>query len=372
MANNGGYGGTSDRPKIAVIGGTPPAGADDRWPQTEEEVTRVGEELGAALAAAGCDLVVYSSNSRFIESSTVAGYLANGAVPSGSIHVRPAFGSDRGRFPHTPGQEDAFDVRHEAGTDWEVAFYRSLREVDGVVLVGGGRTTLITAMVAMAFDIPLAPVAAFGGGGRKAWETLGRVRNQVDEDEISALGGEWHRNSATRVVATLLSQRERYRTAALEQERLTRRASMRSGIGLAFGALLLLAGLATIPLSYAIGSNAATNLAALIAGSLLTATAGALTRTAVDRGHDWARASALGMSAGAIAVLLFVTAQLATSPDLLTTEGARRLLFFVLSVGFIAGYTFDAVYAKLRQQDVVDTSGIKATPAPGEDGSNDV
>ncbi|MEV6769332.1 hypothetical protein AB0N05_11985 [Nocardia sp. NPDC051030] len=66
------------------------------------------------------------------------------------------------------------------------------------------------------------------------------------------------------------------------------------------------------------------------------------------------------MSAGAIAVLLFVSAQLATSADLLSAPDVRRLLFFVLSVGFIAGYTFDAVYAKIRQQQVVDTASLRS------------
>jgi hypothetical protein len=30
----------------------------------------------------------------------------------------------------------------------------------------------------------------------------------------------------------------------------------------------------------------------------------------------------------------------------------RRLLFFVFPIGFVAGLTFDAVYAKLRGSDV--------------------
>ncbi|WP_039804862.1 hypothetical protein [Nocardia araoensis] len=63
----------------------------------------------------------------------------------------------------------------EAEDDWEASYYRSLREADGVVLIGGGRTTLITAMVAMAFDIPLTPVAACGGAARKTWASMGRA-----------------------------------------------------------------------------------------------------------------------------------------------------------------------------------------------------
>ncbi|AUG81200.1 hypothetical protein CFP65_6550 [Kitasatospora sp. MMS16-BH015] len=370
MAASGGGDGVGERPRVAVVGGAHAGGLGDEQAWTAEEAGAVGREIGAAVAEAGCDLVVYSSKPRFIDGHVVAGYLANGPVPAGSVHVRPAFGSSGGRFPEAASQPAAFEHRHEPGDDWEVAFYRSLREVDGLILVGGGRTTLITAMVALAFDIPVAPVAAFGGGGRTAWETLNRVRNQATEEEISALGAAWHPGSTASILATLLGQRRRQREAAAERERLERRAARRSGLGLAASALLLITGLATIPLTYAAGGNAAVNLIALIAGALLTATAGAMTRTAVDRGQDWARAAVLGMSAGAIAVLLFVTAQLATSPDLLTTGGARRLLFFVLSVGFIAGYTFDAVYAKLRQQDVVDTSAVRAVVGTDQEGGS--
>ena len=62
--------------------------------------------------------------------------------------------------------------------------------------------------------------------------------------------------------------------------------------------------------------------------------------------------------AGAVAGLLFVAAQLATTPDVLDGPAARRLLLFVLPVGFIAGLTFDAVYSKLRTQDVADTTAL--------------
>ena len=64
------------------------------------------------------------------------------------------------------------------------------------------------------------------------------------------------------------------------------------------------------------------------------------------------------MVAGAVAGLLFVAAQLATTPDVLDGPAARRLLLFVLPVGFIAGLTFDAVYSKLRTQDVADTTAL--------------
>ena len=67
----------------------------------------------------------------------------------------------------------------------------------------------------------------------------------------------------------------------------------------------------------------------------------------------------LGMIAGAIACLLFIVAQVATSPDALKGEGVRTLLLFVVPISFAAGLTFDAVYNKQISQDVVDVSAFR-------------
>lgn len=368
---SGASGSAGRRGKIAIVGGIRPCGPGDEPPWSEEAGARAASEIGAALAKAGYDLIVYSSAEKFVERDVVGGYLSVEPVRAGSIHVRPPYVGPRIDFPHAPEHSDAFVVRHEAGTDWEIAYYRSLREAEGVVLLGGGRTTLITAMVATAFDIPIAPVAAFGGGARKAWVTLGRNANSATPEEISTFGAAWRTGSAESVVAALTGQGERHRSLESQRKSAQRRIAHRANAGLVLGALLLVAGLATIPLVYAGDGNASLTLIGLIAGSLLTATAGAISRTAVDRGDGWGRAAVLGMSAGAIAVLLFISAQLATSPDLLSGPDARRLLFFVLSVGFIAGFTFDAVYAKVRQQDALHGTGLQSVLPDGQEHSGD-
>lgn len=353
------------RPAVALIGSVPPALPNGAGGYT---AAQAAEEIGAALAAAGFDLVVYSSAAAFLEHCAVTGYLSGSAVRPRSVKVRPPFDNPHLDFAELAQCPEAFDIRYEPGADWEVSFYRSLSEIQGMVMIGGGRTTLVTAMVGLAFEIPLAPVATFGGHARRAWETLGRVRNQATDEEISALGASWGSGSAERVVEILQSQGRRKAAERRLQERSRRSEARRAATGLLVGTVLLLAGLATIPLSYAAAASAPLNITALILGSLLAATSGAITRTSVDRGRDWARASALGLAAGAVAFLLFVTAQLATSPDILTGPGARRLLFFVLSVGFISGFTFDAVYARLRNQDVLDFSGLRADqPPPSEE-----
>jgi len=66
--------------------------------------------------------------------------------------------------------------------------------------------------------------------------------------------------------------------------------------------------------------------------------------------------------------VLYIVAQLIGAPDVLTTaqpDSVRRLLFFVLAIGFVAGLTFDAVYTKLRGKDVSQTAALDAiTTAP--------
>jgi hypothetical protein len=125
---------------------------------------------------------------------------------------------------------------------------------------------------------------------------------------------------------------------------------------------LLVLALSTIPMSYSWRTGSAAALTALVTAPLLAATCGAIVRDAFDEAGDRLRTFVLGAAAGAVAFLLFVAAQLATTPDLLNGEGARRLLFFVIPIGFTAGLTFDAVYSRLRSQDVTRTEILGGPP----------
>jgi len=70
--------------------------------------------------------------------------------------------------------------------------------------------------------------------------------------------------------------------------------------------------------------------------------------------------SALGLVAGGVSGLLFISAQLSAVPvgssDIvarLQEAQATRLVPFALAIGFIAGLTLDAVFRKLTGLDVV-------------------
>jgi hypothetical protein len=72
----------------------------------------------------------------------------------------------------------------------------------------------------------------------------------------------------------------------------------------------------------------------------------------------------LGLVAGGVAGVLFVTAQLTADPDLITktADYASRSIPFAFGVGFVAGLTADAVFGKLLRIDVVQVSGIPTLP----------
>lgn len=347
------------RSLIAVVGSLD-AGRKYDPPLRDLELARQAcEQIGRELAVQGCDIVVYSSEAGFVEADIVRGYVASGQAQPGSIKVRSPLGAPGAQFEESKQQRELFDVRSDASPDWEVSYYRSLVETQGILLLGGGRSTLATGLIALAFDIPVAAVAPFGGSAEKVWAALDRVRNEATTDEVSAMAGPWHDGSPTRLVAAISEQGQRRAAKADEKRRLEQRQSRRMALSLSIAAVLLCVGLGAIPLIYAWKPGTAGSLVLLCAGPLLFAISGAIIRNAFDQGTDWLRPAVLGLAAGCISLLLFVAAQLAATPNILDGAGARRLLFFVLPLGFIAGLTFDAVYAKLRAVDVTATDILK-------------
>jgi hypothetical protein len=320
---------------------------------------RACEQIGSELAAQGCDLVVFSSDAAFVEADAVSGYVASGKAESGSIQVRSRLGRADGQFQQMAEHDELFDVRGDPSSDWEVSYYRSLVEVQGIILIGGERSTLATGLIALAFHVPVVAVATFGGGTEKVWGALERTRSEATAEEISAMAQPWHKESAARLVRSLVEQGRRKEARLAENQRAERRQSRRVFVSLVVTALLLVAGLGTIPLMYSWKPGTSGSLLLLCVGPLFLATSGAIVRNIFDQGREWLRPAVLGLSAGAISFLLFVAAQLASNPDALDGPGARRLLFFVLPLGFIAGLTFDAVYAKLRTVDVTQTDILK-------------
>lgn len=347
-------------PTIAVIGSAEPGRHYDPPVRDPALAVAAAEELGRELATQGCHILVHSSRSDFIERSVVGGYVASGRGQPHSIVVRGRYGHDDAGFGETAGHRDLFDIHPEPTADWEVSFYHSLLTVDGVVLIGGGRSAFIAGLIALSRRVPVTPIAAFGGAGEKIWHYLTREPNIATENDLAVMTNSWHNDSATNLIASLIEQHARQAREQEWRRREQNRVDRHRARSLIAGIVLLLLTLVAIPLSYTWSPGGAASIATLVITPLLAATCGAIARNAFDEAVNWLSTMVLGATAGAIACLLFVAAQLATNPDILNGEGARRLLFFIIPVGFIAGLTFDAVYNKLRSQDVTQTSALNS------------
>jgi hypothetical protein len=342
----------SKRSLIAIVGSVDASRAQQLDLRDTDGAAGACEALGRELAAQGLDIVVYSSAPTFIEGHIVSGYAASDDVPPGSIQVRAPQRYGTAQFPEADSRPVLFDNRPDASEDWEVSFYRSLVETDGVLLVGGGRSTYVTGLIALAFRIPIAAVASFGGRAVRVWQALKRIHNDAEPEEISLMGGNWREDMAAPIVQSLIAQSQR-RAARQEAERRdARKDERRASIGLLVAAVCVILALGLIPLSYSFTPGTGTSIALLIAAPLFAAIAGAIVRHSFEKGHEWFRTGVLGMAVGSVSALLFIAAQLLTTPDVLSSSDARRLLWFVVPVGFVAGLTFDAVYRKLRSQDV--------------------
>ena len=349
----------SKRPLIAIVGSVDASRASELELHNADKAPGACEALGRELAVHGLDIIVYSTAAAFIEGYVVRGYASSKDVPSGSIQVRAPQRYGDHQFPEAESRPELFYNRPDASEDWEVSFYRSLVETGGVLLVGGGRSTYVTGLIALAFGIPIAVVASFGGRAVSVWQALDRVRNDAEPEEISLMGrGEWREDMAAPIVESLIAQGKR-RAAKQEAERRDARKDARhASISLLVAAVCVILALSLIPVSYSFTPGTGTSIAVLIAAPLFAATAGAIVRHSFEKGHEWLRTGVLGMAVGSVSALLFIAAQLLTTPDVLSSSEARRLLWFVVPVGFIAGLTFDAVYRKLRAQDVTRSDVI--------------
>ena len=102
----------------------------------------------------------------------------------------------------------------------------------------------------------------------------------------------------------------------------------------------------------------------------LAGVSGSSTRSGpARRTRSATRTTSLGLAAGAICAVLYIATQIAANPALLgtgpapTSEPPRPLLLFAVVIRCIVGFTFDAVYRKLAQTNVVNTEAV-ATRKP--------
>ena len=341
-------------PKIAIVGSADPNRTYD--PALDvEEVRQMARELGRELAAQQCRIVVYDQT--FIEADVVAGLVE--AKPSEDKAIIVRYPQRKGSLPF-PEEKDypkLFDRRPDASDDWEVSFYRSLADSDGVVLLGGGASAMIAGQVAIGSRLPIVAIAASGGAAARAWKTLSPGEDLPTHEEHTAMGNPWSNGSAGACVKGLLDQHRR-------------RHAMETGPIRAHALIAVTMFIASI--AAAVWSGVVGWLPLLYASTLLGGGAGATIRTVFERRYGTTPTVppsvivtlALGMVAGGVAGMLYLGAQ----PGSITLKGeaAVRLVSFVAVVSVIGGLTADAVYRKLLGLDVVQSRSLASQDAAAQ------
>ncbi|MFJ6484998.1 MULTISPECIES: hypothetical protein [unclassified Streptomyces] len=357
-----------ERPLIAVVGSVDGTRAFNPPLRAVGQARAACRELGRELARAGCDIAVFSSKPTYIEHDVVHGYAEGTDTQNpGRVAAYPPRHREIA-FALPEGSSVALDTYRDTSGEWEVSYYRTLLNCDGVLLVGGGQATRVAGIVAMAQGIPVLPVAAFGGGAGQVWVNLDKVRNHADDEDIALLGQDWSTDSAARLTASLMRQRTRRAEAARIQERADRSSARRTGGGLTVAVLCAVTALAALVLADGPGRADARALAALTAAPLLASVAGAIIRNSFETETGWVRAGIRGLGAGLVTVLLYFASQLLAVPALFDQLDVRRLLFFAIPLGFSAGFTFDLVYERLRAGAIATPPQMPELTAPGAAG----
>lgn len=341
------------------------------------------EALGRELAKAGLRILVYSSGTDFLEGRIVRGYVTSRLAARRSIQVRYPLHGEKPAFLEQTTNSEVFDWRPDPRPDWEMSFYQSLGEVDGILMMGGGNSTMVAGLVAMGHGIAMLPLAGFGGRTAKVWEALRPDRDLPNPDEISLMARpDWIDDQAAECVRALKDQVQRKE----ERERQRRLEELRKETSVAlhatFALILFLLAVIAVPITWGWPLRPIVAIWFLFMSPLLAGIAGSTIRLVFDlrqgsvplTRQSAITTAALGLIAGGVAGLLFITAQVTTAPtpapqlgqpaQIVLPEQARKLVPFGVLVGFIAGLTLDAVFRKLIASDVVELGTVEAKKKP--------
>lgn len=340
---------------IAIVGDISPERKLDPRLLDYDKAKLAAEQLGAELARRGARLLVYGG--PFLEADVVRGYVAANPKQDRSILMWYSKDNEPPQFSEETTYPKLFERRAEKGADWEVAFYRAITKADGIILIGGGNATKISGLVAIGSRMPIIALSEFGGGAAKVWESLSAGEDLPNRDEINLMANRWSDDVAANLLNALFNQHNRKQLIE---------GTPKPVFPILAGLLFLIA-LSIVP--WVFGKNEFSMwmlfLVPLIAGG-----AGSTIRPMVDRQRGLSTPApavlitiVLGLVAGGVAGVLFVTAQLTADPDLTkkAVEYANRSIPFALGVGFIAGLTSEAVFGKLLGLDVVRITGVSTT-----------
>src|ERR1700752_3927744 len=148
--------------RFSIIGGAEPARNNPERPDAYKPEVRIDETraiakaLGSAIAKRGHGLVVYDA--RFIEADAVEGYVAENPKADRTdppIIIRQPQDGKLVPFKEEATHPTLFERRADKTGLWEVSFYRSLADSDGLILLGGANSTMVAGQVSIGARIPI-------------------------------------------------------------------------------------------------------------------------------------------------------------------------------------------------------------------------
>lgn len=193
----------SYRPLVAIVGSARAEITGDK----EAEARKASVALGEELAKQGLRVAVYSDDPDFIEADLVQGYVDSGEAEPNSILWFYPQGSAAG-FKALEDHPELLVPHPDPNDDWEVSFYGSLVDVDAVLIIGGGPSTLIAGHVALSVSIAVVAVPDFGGSASKIWRHLSSKPGLIEDADLRAMTP-WTSESPIKCVASLRGQLKR-------------------------------------------------------------------------------------------------------------------------------------------------------------------
>jgi hypothetical protein len=351
--------------RIAIVGSYNPARAEELQLKKWELAPQAGKQLGQELAKKNFHIIVYESYPYLLDIDVVLGYTEQmDKATANCIEVRYAEKIEQPAFIENQNDDVRFYFQPDSNENWEISFYQSIRDIDGMLLLGGGPSALIAGIVAISHRKAVVVCADFGGLARKVWGALRNTDVLANEEEIARMANPWTANSAERMIAILEAQIKRKQANGNPRPQYLAQ----------FLYIIVSAIVALVVYSIVLANQQLTNQfwpIFMLISSTFTGIVGAtaislynISRKPNKRQQAAGITATLGAVAGAVSAALFVLAQTFASP-VSTSETPPILLYnnlflFTTIIGLIAGMTFEAVFKRLSTIDVVQTGVIQA------------
>jgi hypothetical protein len=356
--------------RFAIVGAASEERNDPKHPFAFSPLVDVAKSreaarlIGAALAKKRHGLIVYDA--RFIEAEVVSAYVAESPQPSDQgppIVIRQPHTDQNVPFVEEQTHPALFDRVADSTGRWEVSFYRSLADADGLVLIGGANSTAIAGQVAIGARVPILALMKTGGAADTVWRTIAPGTDLPKGNEHARMADDPTAPAATRWAEVLETQRRR--RYAVETGPIVWHAVVASILFV----LSLAAGFGSHLLT---GLDAELAKAMLFASTLMAGVAGAAIRMVFERRYgsgplvppSMAITVALGLMAGALAGMLYIVAQ--PGDIKVAGDAGLRLVSLITVVATVGGLTAEAVFRKLLGIDVLRTKGVAASDDPGK------